>query len=198
MVQQVNKQWLAGKVDKQWFTNKIQDKKISQRQLAGRIDIDPSALSLILSGKRKLGMLEAARISDELGAPIEQVLNRAGIEMPNQGTTVPVVGMVNGSGRVTMGKVEGEKLAPMPPGLSTEAKALRMHNGWTLYYVPGSRVDAEAVGSVSVAGTVDGEIIVGCLKRASSPGKWNLEGFFGEGVNTARLEWASRVEWIKM
>jgi Zn-dependent peptidase ImmA (M78 family)/transcriptional regulator with XRE-family HTH domain len=51
---------------------------MQQRELAGIIGIDPSALSKALSGQRNFKPLEVALISDALGVPVQQLLRDEG------------------------------------------------------------------------------------------------------------------------
>lgn len=61
-------------IDKRWFVEKIADKGLSQRRLAKLMDLDPSAITHIFSGKRKLQLSEAQQMSRCLGVPVDEVL----------------------------------------------------------------------------------------------------------------------------
>lgn len=65
-------------IDTRWFQNQLADKRLSQRQLAKRMDLDPAAVSLMLRGKRKMTANEAVEIANMLGVSADEVLMRAG------------------------------------------------------------------------------------------------------------------------
>lgn len=64
--------------DTRWFQDAIRAKGYSQRGFAKLIPIDHAALSLMLHGKRKMSVHEAAEIANLLGKPVEEILNRIG------------------------------------------------------------------------------------------------------------------------
>lgn len=61
-------------VDKGWFLAALADKGLSQRRLAAYMGLDPSAVSLILSGKRRMTATEVAEIARLLDKPVQDVL----------------------------------------------------------------------------------------------------------------------------
>ena len=66
------------RIDTMWFRGKLADKRLSQRKLALLMDIDPAAMSLMIRGKRKMSVTEAAEIAKFLGVGVDEVLLRAG------------------------------------------------------------------------------------------------------------------------
>lgn len=69
---------VGGRVDTRWFVERLADCRMSQRGLARLMNLDPSAVSLMLRGKRRMTASEAAEIARFLGVPPEEVLLRAG------------------------------------------------------------------------------------------------------------------------
>jgi transcriptional regulator with XRE-family HTH domain len=69
---------MDAQIDTRWFQNQLADKRLSQRQLAKRLSLDPAAVSLMLRGKRKMSASEAAEIAAQLGVSADEVLMRAG------------------------------------------------------------------------------------------------------------------------
>ena len=67
-------------VDTNWFRDRLADKRLSQRQLAKRMSLDPAAMSLMLRGKRRMSAAEAADIARYLGVEVKDVLARAGVD----------------------------------------------------------------------------------------------------------------------
>ena len=85
-------------VDTRWFQNLLADKRLSQRQLAKRLGLDPAAVSLMLRGKRKMSVTEASELARFLGVEMDEVLLHAGST-----PTVPVkapAGLRGGVARV--------------------------------------------------------------------------------------------------
>lgn len=77
-------------IDTGWFQGRLADKRLSQRQLAKRMGLDPAAVSLMLRGKRKMSAAEAADIAVLLGVSADEVLLHAGSVpvMPSLRSTV--------------------------------------------------------------------------------------------------------------
>lgn len=66
------------KIDTRWFRDRLADKQISQRKLAGLMHLDPAAVSLMIRGKRKMRANEVADIARFLGVDPAEVVVRAG------------------------------------------------------------------------------------------------------------------------
>lgn len=124
------------KVDKKWFQDKIHERGTSQRQVAFKLGMDPAAFSLILSGRRKLEVREAAAIALLIGQPLNEVMVRAGVPLRSQ--TVSVVGHVTGDLDVEWGR---NGRVPSH-GLGAEYEALTSdYYGWTFYIGPECETD---------------------------------------------------------
>ena len=80
------------RIDKGWFQEKIAAKKLSQRKLATTLGLDPSSLTLMLQGKRKMTNEEATQIGKALGYPVTEILRRAGIDVRDDVRKVPIAG----------------------------------------------------------------------------------------------------------
>ena len=66
-------------IDTQWFKAVLAYKKISQRQLAFKMGMDPASMSLMLRGKRPMRMIEAEKMSAILAVPLDEILFHAGL-----------------------------------------------------------------------------------------------------------------------
>lgn len=64
--------------DLNWFRGRLADRRLSQRQLARLMNLDPSAVSLMLRGKRRASAQEVADISSLLGVSADEVVLRLG------------------------------------------------------------------------------------------------------------------------
>jgi len=77
------------RVDTRWFQDRLADKRLSQRQLAARMNLDPAAVSLMLRGRRKMSAAEAAEIARYLGVEVDDVLHHAGVQIQTHATSYP-------------------------------------------------------------------------------------------------------------
>ena len=65
-------------IDKKFFTTAFEKKGMSQNEVAEKLGIDKSAMSLMLSGKRKMTVAEAMQLAQMLDKSIETILIRSG------------------------------------------------------------------------------------------------------------------------
>lgn len=91
---------LKQKIDKNWFIHKLEENHRSVRGLARHMDIDPSAVSRMLSGERRMKMDEANSIAQFLGVHVKEVLKHAGvaIDLDGQPTRILLVATLNEKG----------------------------------------------------------------------------------------------------
>ena len=78
---------MASDVDKQWFMERWADAGLSLRDVARKMDIDPSALSRTLSGERQMKPQEIVNIATILNVTSEEVLAHLGAADTNGETT---------------------------------------------------------------------------------------------------------------
>lgn len=71
----------VGSVDSRWFQSQLALNRLSQRRLAKLIGLDPSAVSLMFRGKRRMTAEEAAMVSRLLNVDVQEVMTRAGIDL---------------------------------------------------------------------------------------------------------------------
>lgn len=178
-------------VDKDWFMEQLVRQRKSLRGLARHMDLDPSAVSRMLSGKRRMQMEEAAAIARFLGAPVSEVLGHAGlaVDLDGQPTRIILAAIISADGRV-------ERLReprPLPQGVIDRAQAaIRLHKGngqviaaqiraaegplalWddaVVLFGHTERVEPSAIGSLSVCRLIDGDQILGKIDRARKTGE---------------------------
>ena len=196
----------ASMVNKQWFISRLEDQSMSMRDLAKRMDLDVSALSLMFSGRRRITANEAGQLAHHLQESVEEVLKRAGVVVAEtKGWSIPIKVVVDGSGRlVSPPEWVGPRAVERPTGLGQQVQAVRVQggrwDGWVLYY-RGARshvVEPEAVGQLCVVRIVgqDGEW-VRWVRRGYEAGTWLLVPLDGEGSLEARLLSATPVLWMK-
>lgn len=88
------------KIDSEWFRRKFADKRTSYRAFAREHDMDPSAVSRMLSGDRKMQPDEARAIAHFIGAPISEVMKHAGLTIDGEITPVVLVATINERGQI--------------------------------------------------------------------------------------------------
>lgn len=187
---------LVIKPNYKWFTNALRDRRLSQRELAKRLGMDPGGLNRRLKGKSRLQLADASRIAIILEVPVADVLKNAGVDMRDLTTErenrVAIVGWVDSNLTVHAGKPKGPGHAEAPPipleGLKalrfvTAASAMDAYDGAVAFYRDGAGVPAEAVGRPCVVTTGTGARVLRVVRPGYSRGRYNLAGLFGEGVD---------------
>lgn len=186
-------------VDTGWFQGMLIDKGLSQRQLARAIGLDPSAVSLMLRGKRKMDVQEAGVVAKALGVSVDEVLRHAGVavERGEGPGRCAVVGWVDDQGLVhdeSLGVVDG----PRDTGLvCLRVQAREVMDGWLLFYREISGVSLEAVGRLCVVGLEDGRKLLRPVRRGYGQGEFVLGGWWNERSGSVRLVSAAPVLWMR-
>lgn len=195
------------RVNRQFFKHLLQDRQLSQRQLAKLMDLDQSSLVRSFQGKRAFQTSEVTQLARILHVPLEEILKNLGEEapprLPKEGEeAVPVKGYISGS-VVTFGKVPGPRAIPAPSNEpSAGLVALRyidegVFEGAYFYYRPGAGVQADAIGRLSVCAQVGGQMAL-ANPKATGNGGYILRDVIGRILaENAWLESAHQVIWIK-
>lgn len=178
------------------------DRRISQRELAKRLGVDHSALSLAFRGKRQMKMTEAADLARLLGVPVSEVMENAGIQ--GDSSTVPMRGFVDGHGE--MHTEESDERVASPHAMTsgsfavqcrTSASPLEYMDGWMLFVTrPLDSIPNEALGKFCLIRLNDGVQVVGTLKRGYKRGRFNIISA-GSQMNDVDVEWASPISYIE-
>jgi hypothetical protein len=145
-------------IDTEWFRGRISDRRTSARQLAFQMKIDPAAMSLMLRGKRKMTVLEAAELAELLGADLEEVMRRAGAAVMGGLRTPEQIRDLSRS-RAAANQRVARPMAPRGP----DSDAVMAH----IAAEPGARL-ADGT-TVEVRGWVDGHGVVH-FEPAKGPG----------------------------
>jgi len=193
-------------VNKAWFVGRLDEKEWSLRELARRMGLDVSAVSLMFDGKRKMTAAEAGKIAHLLGVPVADVLANAGVDVSGaKSQSVALRGWVDPGGWVSMGGVMGPATVSGPvgePGL----EALRVQggalDGWVLFYRhQAGGVRPEAIGKLCVVQESGGtRLRVGWLKPGYEAGSWSLhpmDPVYDKAVSVVRVENAAPVAWVR-
>lgn len=198
----------ASRIDTDWFTAKLADRQMSQRQLAKRMGVDPSAVSLMFRGRREMRMTEAAEIANLLGVPVAEVLQHAGLEVDSASNrTCPIVGFIGGEGEVYSDWSRETDRAPCPPDAPKNTVALQYRttmtrlelvDGWIVFTTPPQGLDPDAVNRLCVVKIRNGVTLVRHLRRGYKPRTYNLIDPFGAvSIDNADVEWATPVVEIR-
>lgn len=193
---------MAEIVDTRWFQDRLRDRQLSQRQLAARMKLDASAISLLLRGKREVKNAEAADIAQILGVPLNEVLAHFGIEVPKvKDETVPLVGTLDEHGEIHARKVGGR--VPQPVDVPVNLVAVRVEDpaslmyGWVYYYEPRRDIQADCMDRLCVVKLPGGNQLVRYLRRGFEMSAYNLVSAVHQSMDGVRVTAAAPVLWIK-
>lgn len=192
------------RIDKGWFQEKIAAKKMSQRKLATTLDMDPSSLTLMLQGKRKMTNQEAQQIGKALGYPVTEILRRAGIDVRDDVRKVPITGYVGAHGAVTMLPAGTHDMVISPADVPAGSYALQKRiagnpgDGW-LDFVDGAHCPPDDVlGRFCLATLSDGRSYMAVVSRGYKAGLHNLIILCTQAtIENQSIAWCSPVLWIK-
>lgn len=188
-------------IDSRWFKDKLRDRELPQRKLAKMLGLGTSAVSLMLSGKRRITIEEAADLSRLLGLPMDEVLEHAGVQPGEPAKSVPLVGEVDAEGELH--PVKAGKRVPLKLTLpqNTVAVTCKDQNapgyGWFWFFEPRTGVDADCVGRLCITELKTGQRYLRFLKPAKERGNYDLQGWFSVTVNNVKVKTASPILWIK-
>lgn len=196
------------RVNTRWFKKVLEDQKLSQRAYSRMIGEDPTVVNRMFRGTRHFGLSDVQRFSEVTGAPIEAVLENAGLEWDSteSGRAVKVVGWIDNSRMVHYGKAPGKQTAAAPPDAidgtlafryKTEGGRLQSEHGAVVYCRPLSDLNADMPGRWCVVRLRDGGEYVRILKRGARADRYDLFDVFGIVKADVRVEAAALVEWIK-
>lgn len=201
----------ARPISTRWFKDVLAEKQITQRAVAHSLQLDPASVSLMLRGKRRLQLDEAAALAQLLGVPLDDVLYHAGID-PTAGAakgSVPIMGWIDNEGEVHMRRPDGPRRVQAPQGTPENTVALRYQtedatDGAIAFYVPKEEgVDRDCVGRlcvVQIAPAGKGPRYLRVVKPGYRRGTWTLTRVrdSGKPVESVELASASPVLWVRM
>lgn len=192
-------------INTEWFTNRLAERRMSQRQLARLMGMDPAAVSLMLRGKRRMTVEEAAQIAVLLQSTTTEVMTAAGVPITG-GDRVPVVGYIHPDFSVTL-EAEGlHDTVEAPPGLPADAIALQARtarsdqeviDGWLHFMSATHHAPERTLGNLSLCALRDDGLLLAQVRRGYRVGRFNLLDRSGAQHHNVELAWASPVLWIK-
>jgi plasmid maintenance system antidote protein VapI len=194
----------AQKVNTAWFKARLAERDMSIRRLAKLLELDPSAVSLMLRGRRTMTADEANRISGLLTIPVTEVLAQAGVPIEEDARQMPIKAHVDARGILTPITSKNPRRIAAPRdvpsnGIAAQIRAPESHqDGWVLFagaFDPRVAALIERLCIVEIAN--DGHI-VGMLKRGYDEERFNVVPFTGGTVNSnVAVKAAAPVLWIR-
>lgn len=176
-------------IDKAWFMEQLQNQGKSVRGLARHMDLDPSAVSRMLSGERRMRMEEAAEIARFLSAPVNEVINHAGvaIDLDGRPTRIILTSVITETGameRLTdpralpQSLIERAQAAVHGVNETVIAAQIRATDGplvlWDdaiVLFRPTETVSHDAIDALAICRLHSGEQILAKIERARKTGE---------------------------
>lgn len=191
-------------LNKDFFTDRLRAIKLSQRQLAKKLKLDPAAVSYMLSGKRRMTMPEAKAIADVILVPVTEVMRQAGIEVLDDVRKVPVAGYVGANSVVTMLPKGTHDMVMAPGDVPQGSFALQERvaghpcDGWLVFVSGQHQTPAELLDRLAVLATADGQMLHAVIRRGYKSKLYNLILMpDGNVLENRDVAWAARALWIQ-
>lgn len=199
-----------GRMDQQgiyrgWIETGLKKPGKGRRKLADAMGLNPSAVTRILDGTRRVQIDEVPRIAAYLGEEPPALAPDADDSADDhRRPTVPLKGYVAAGARARFLPLEDGEFdrVDAPQGATDKTIALEirgtslgeMFDRWIVYFDQvESPVTAELVGKLCVVGLPDGRILVKKVQRAGK-GLYDLISETEEPIRSVPIEWAARVK----
>lgn len=186
-------------IDKEWFFGKLQQNNKSVRGLGRHLDLDASAVSRMLSGKRKMQLEEANSIASFLGVNVNEVLKHSGMSMDGAGSQARIVLAATIDEKGTLQRMPSSRHLPQSVmdraniaiGNSTNGRVIaaqvRASGGplslWddaVILFQHTDTVDPGAIGCLSICRGKDGNQVLGKVVKSRKTGEATIMGADGK------------------
>lgn len=195
---------MATKVNTKWFKDRLAERQLSMRRLAKLMQVDPSAVSLMLRGKRKITQQEAAKISGLLTIPVTEVMRQAGVTVPDDTRALMMRAWVDAAGHLHEVTTKTQRRVNAPAdvpsvGLVAQLRASELtSDGWMFFC---GAFDSRVEGFIDRLCVIelkrDGHVL-GILKRGYDEEKFNLVPYTGAPtIQSVDAVSAAPVLWIR-
>lgn len=188
----------------EWFRQKLAERKLSQRQLAKQMDLDPAAVSLMLRGQRRMTNEEAHFIAGRIGVPMTEVLRQAGIDVLDDVRAVPIRASMNDHGAITLFPDKTYERVHGPADCPTGTHAIQVRaptsvqDGWLLFISPAQQEPGELLDRICLVTIKGGQQCIAVIRRGYRQGAYNLITWPDrEQRMDVEITWASHILWIK-
>lgn len=190
-------------IDAKWFRSQLAERGLSQRQLARKLGLDQSAISLTFSGKRRMQFSEAAGIARLFSLPVSDVLRHAGMPIDDPNQTVPLCSTYDGHGEshcITFEEADRIKPPqPMPIGSTamqcrTSGSPLEYMDGWVIFCGPPTEtIQLDLCCRIKLR---NGLRVMGVVRKGYKRGRYNISGPAGLMAD-ADIEWVQPITHIQ-
>lgn len=192
-------------VDRRYFEGLMDDKNMSLRALAKRMNMGHSQLSLAFSGARKLTLNEASELAQIFNQPLSRVVEAAGVTVRKSSSErVQVAGAVRGDGTVAEHDPSVVERTNNVPDLPEDVIALHCRtagspldfiDGWVAFCRKPDKVDPSVIGRLAYCKVKNGPAVLASVRRGYEDGTYNLAGFYTR--ESAILEFATPILLIR-
>jgi len=200
----INKGKVLPNINTKWFIDRLKEKEMSMRQLAKRMNLDPSAVSNMLNGKRMMRTEEANKIANLLGLDVREVIKQSGVPIEEGVRYVSVTLRAIENGEVENIPPETVRKYPAPNDVPFDAEAVQIRDnnsnldGWIMYSGLVKKDFASSTGRLCVVTLQDSRRILGVLKRGYASNRWNIVPLTGGSVQTdVEVDHVSEIRWIR-
>lgn len=190
-------------IDTKWFRERLAEAGLSQRQLAKKLGLDQSAVSLTFTGRRRMQFKEAADIARLMGLPVSDVLQHAGVPIDAGKPTVPMCSIYDGHGEShCIGIETAERIVPpqpMPEGSTavqcrTAGSPIEHMDGWVLFCEPPT--EKVPLGQFCRVKIRNGIKVIGVVRKNYKKGRYNISGPCCS-ITDADIEWVQPITSIR-
>ncbi len=176
-------------VDRDWFMTQLQKSGKSLRGLAKHMDVDPSGISRMFSGQRKMKVEEVSEIALFLGVHTSEVLKHAGVafDLDGEPTRILLASTIDEGGNIS----RLQDARPLPQSVIDRAQSatrdinsqiiaaqVRASSGpltiWddaVILFQHTDAVDPSAIGQLSICRAASGEQFLARVVRARKTGE---------------------------
>jgi hypothetical protein len=190
-------------IDKPWFLDLLKKHKISQRQLSKKMDLDPAAISYVLSGKRRITLDEVRLMAEILLVPVSEIMRHAGVEVMDDVKKVPIAGFVGKDGLVNLlpSGTHDTVLAPSAVPPNTFALQVRLihhsHDGWLSFVSGTQQPPNDLLDQLCLVALTDGRMLQAIISKGYKADLYNLIPHPDWGVlENQQVAWCAKVLWI--
>ena len=217
----------TGFVNAKWFQTRLINKGLTQRKLAEALGVDPSAITQIFKGKRKLGLDEATTLARVLGVTLGEVLVAAGLsapDVPKVEDKAKVKGIVNFKFEVEWGDPHGPENSYSPFSAALRGARVRLDglrlktsgsgcealNQGIVFFSPGDHgggegfeVSADDICRLAILRVSEPALgvrwLMGSIHRGAVEGKYDIQSIAGDRLaEGVDVEALLPVLWIKL
>jgi transcriptional regulator with XRE-family HTH domain len=193
------------KFDSEWFKKQLAANGISLRELARKMNLDASAVSLMLRGQRKMTMAECKELSGHLGHKMSEIMRAAGIENTDDAARLTITMFVDAQGHVKNLPKSGANKTPVfaPADIPKGASAFQIRaagaycDAWIGFVSPAVEAAETCVGRFGVCTLADGEHILATITRGYAPRTYTLTPPVGKPLTDQKITEVALVPWLR-